>query len=130
MSTINVEADIESQRERRGLALVSVKLSRRDISDLCFERGHGLEVVVGKVKGLSAATLLVDPGYVLRTVNSVEVSLLSETDDAPDAVEQAFDRFSEAETAETAELVFQRLSPPLPPHGWARKALRRESKKR
>jgi hypothetical protein len=127
MSTINVEADIESQRERRELALVSVKLRRQDISDLCFERGHGLEVVVGKVSGLSAATLLLDPGYVLRTVNSVEVSLLSETDDAPDAVEQAFDRISEAETV---ELVFQRLSPPLPPHGWARKALRREPKKR
>ena len=74
-----------------------------------------------KVSGAAAASLKVGKGYVLRRVGSTDVG-----NDAGQAVATA----CAAARGDTITYVLERPAPPLPPHGWARKALRTTSRPR
>lgn len=137
---------------------MKVEVSRgRVIEAISFGCGDGPDIVVSGIKDDAACRaslvvpkgaeaqrvpvplgLVIAEGFKLQSVDSVAVALQP----APTAGDQADSNFwaskcsSSVETAlkaaagEAALLVFERPSPPLPPHGWARKALRREPKTR
>jgi len=115
MSDLAVEQDADLERERRELARVEVDLPVAT-SGLSFT-----EDVVSEVSGAAAASLKVGKGYVLRRVGSTDVG-----DDAGQAIATA----CAAARGDTITYVLERPAPPLPPHGWARKALRTTSRPR
>jgi len=115
MSDLAVEQDADLERERRELARVEVDLPV-ETSGLSFT-----EDVVSEVSGAAAASLKVGKGYVLRRVGSTDVG-----NDAGQAVATA----CAAARGDTITYVLERPAPPLPPHGWARKALRTTSRPR
>jgi hypothetical protein len=123
MDRIVDAAESESALERRELALVTVKLPRE--TGLSFKRGDGLSIIVDGVSGAAAESLVVAGGYILRSVDSTAAALASANATVDETVRAAL-----AVVGETVTFVFERPSPPLPPHGWARKALRREPKSR
>ena len=87
--------------------------------------GDGLSIIVDGVSGAAAASLAVARGYILRSVDSAAAALASANATVDETVRAAL-----AVVGENVTFVFERPAPPLPPHGWARKALRREPKPR
>jgi hypothetical protein len=93
-------------------------------------------LIIGKGSIPVAASLVIGKGFILRSLNSVPIALQSVAaafdEDQVDAhiwafkIIKALNVALDATESETAEYVFERPYPPLPPHGWARKALRRE----
>ena len=156
MDRIVDAAESEQALEQRELALVTVDLPRANLGGLAFKRGDGSDVVVATVDGAAAvslvigkksiraaASLVIGKGFILRSVDTISVGLQStatavdgdpvvgedlvDAEDQADAqiisvVKAAFD----ATDADTVKCVFERPPPPIPPHGWARKSLRRE----
>jgi hypothetical protein len=124
MSRMVNEATVERELERRELALVTVELPR-NLAGLSFERDVCSTIRVASVSGEAAASLVVAEGYALLTIDGNDVA-----DGPSSSINAAVEAALGAADGEMATFVFERPSPPLPPHGWARKAMRRQANAR
>lgn len=122
LESIDEEAVREERQERLDLALVRVALPKNH--GLCFETVED-RVVVSDVAGAAAASLVVGSAYILRDVGSTHFGAPGDTD-AEEAVAAAL----ASESEDSVDFVFERPAPPLPPRGWARKALVKRGKPR
>jgi hypothetical protein len=123
-------AENELQSDRRELAYVTVKQALLP-DNVKLERDEAGDIVVSAVRGTAAFHLGV--GYTLRRVGRTEVQ--HDDMDVQMTLQEAMDAEGEHMdhvdfNCDCVDFVFERPPPPLPPHGWARKALRRTLKPR